>query len=69
MVAAGTKAVGWKQGEGDLVGCALAEATRSHGREPALAAGHRSPQQPPQQGMVAALLGSVAVVQHHGDAD
>eukprot|EP00969_Alexandrium_andersonii_P241608 10668752-Alexandrium_andersonii.AAC.1 len=57
-VAAGMKAVGWKQGESDVVGCTLAEAMRSHGREPALAAGHRPPQQPSQQGMVAALLGN-----------
>eukprot|EP00969_Alexandrium_andersonii_P037631 1649823-Alexandrium_andersonii.AAC.1 len=63
------KAVGWKWGEIDLVGCALADAMRSYGREPALAAGHRPPQQPSQQGMAAALLGNVAVVQHQGDAD
>eukprot|EP00969_Alexandrium_andersonii_P212665 9390188-Alexandrium_andersonii.AAC.1 len=42
---------------------------RSYGREPALAAGHRPPQQPSQQGVATALLGSVAVAQHQGDAD
>eukprot|EP00969_Alexandrium_andersonii_P200851 8872997-Alexandrium_andersonii.AAC.1 len=42
---------------------------RSYGREPALAAGHRPPQQPSQQGLAAALLGTVSVVQHQGDAD
>eukprot|EP00969_Alexandrium_andersonii_P251758 11126430-Alexandrium_andersonii.AAC.1 len=42
---------------------------RSYGREPALAAGHRPPQQPSQQGLAAALLGTASVVQHQGDAD
>eukprot|EP00969_Alexandrium_andersonii_P058621 2583558-Alexandrium_andersonii.AAC.1 len=67
--AAGMRAVGWKHGENDLVGGTLAEAMRSYGREPALAAGHRPPQQPSQQGMAAAFLGTVAVVQHQGDSD
>eukprot|EP00969_Alexandrium_andersonii_P138743 6135752-Alexandrium_andersonii.AAC.1 len=62
------KAVGWKRGENDLVGRTLAEAMRSYGREPALAPGHRPPHQPSQQGMAAALLGNVAVVQHQGGA-
>eukprot|EP00969_Alexandrium_andersonii_P018402 804314-Alexandrium_andersonii.AAC.1 len=63
------KAVGWKRNDGDLVGCTLVEATRTFGREPALAASDRQPQQPSQQGMVAALLGDIATVRHPGDED
>eukprot|EP00969_Alexandrium_andersonii_P336508 14875009-Alexandrium_andersonii.AAC.1 len=63
------RAVGRKHGENELVGATLAEAMRSYGRGPALAAGHRPPQQSSQQGMAAALLGTAAVVQHHGYSD
>eukprot|EP00969_Alexandrium_andersonii_P070292 3102649-Alexandrium_andersonii.AAC.1 len=60
VVASGMRAVGWKLGENDLIGATLAEATRSCGRELALAAGHRPPQQPSQQGTATALLGTVS---------
>eukprot|EP00969_Alexandrium_andersonii_P325341 14375611-Alexandrium_andersonii.AAC.1 len=63
------KAIGWKRNDNELVSCTLTEAKRTLGREPALAAGHRQPQQPSQCGTVAALLGDVAAARHPGDED